>query len=377
MLSRESTQEAMSIEQNSPIFEKRSPVRLVDVAKAAGVSRWAAGYVLNGGVGRSRVSNETASRIRDVAHRLNYQPHFAARQLRGKRSRTLGVLVASAGDPLRSFLVQYLDAEAVKVGCRTFMANTIGNPSVGPNQFDFHVEQFARRGVDGVLCAVHHWFPGDRAALLDRHPNTVFYESPGIPDAAYVTVGREEAVRIAVRHLIERGRRRIGLAVMDLSRPSGKARLRGYDKELAAHNFATEKRLVFQGNSIGLAYAKCNEETGAWEFPHDKMDRVIDALVVDQKADAIVTHDDFWAASILRRLRARGIRVPEDVALVGYLNHYLADWIDPPLTTVDLQHRVAAQQMIEMVEKMIAGETLDDAERVSVVRPKLIVRSSS
>ncbi len=356
---------------------RQRAIRLVDVAKAAGVSRWSAGYVLNGGVGRSRVSGRTAIRIREVAKEMNYRPHYAARQLRGKRSRTLGVLVASAGDPLRSFLVQFLDAEAVNVGCRTFIANTIGNPNVGPDQFDFHVEEFTRRGVDGVLCAVHHWFHGDRQALLERHPNTVFYEDPGIRGAAYVTVSREEAVRIAVRHLISRGRRRIGLAVMDLSRPTGEARRRGYERELTAHDLSTQQGLVFNGKSFGLAYAKCNEETGRWEFPHALMDQVIEALVVEQKADAIVAHDDFWAAAIMRRLHAQGIHVPQDIAVVGYLNHYLADWVDPPLTTVDLEHRTAAQRMIDMVEKMITGETLTDAERVGVVQPKLIVRDSS
>jgi DNA-binding LacI/PurR family transcriptional regulator len=353
------------------------PATLSDVARAAGVSRWVAGRVLNGGQGNSRVGPAAAERIRAAAKRLNYYPNHAALLLRGRRSHTFGLLVASASDPLRSFLVQYLDAEAVKVGCSVLIGNTIGNPAVGPDQFDRYVEQFARRGIDGVFCAVHHWFQGDRRALMARHPNTVFYEDPGVPGAVFVTVDREEAVRLAMRHLLQRGRRRIGLAVMTLARRPHLARLHGYQRELQARGLTIDERLIFNGAAFRLSFAKCNEREGRWEFPFDTIDTAIDRLVVEGKADAIVAHDDFWAAAFIKRLRARGLRVPDDVAIVGYLNHYVADWTDPALTTLDLQHAAAARQMVELMAKMITSGPLPENERVIQIRPRLIVRESA
>ncbi|MBN2579191.1 MAG: LacI family DNA-binding transcriptional regulator [Pirellulales bacterium] len=359
------------------VQSKRKTTRLIDVARVAKVSCCVAGHVLNGSRGNSRVSLQTAQRIREAAQQLNYQPNHAARLLRGKRSYTYGLLVASAGDPLRSFLVQYLDAEAVKIGNHTYIGNTIGNPSVGPDQFDAYVEEFARRQVDGVFCAVHHWFEEDRQALLTRHPNTVFYEAPGIPGATYITVDREEAARLAVRHLAERGRRRIALAVMTLSRPTHLARRRGYEAELRARELPLREELIFNGEPYGPAFARCNVATQAWEFPHEVIDRAIEALILRGKADAVVAYDDFWAASLLTQLRLRGIRVPDDVAIVGYLNHYLADWTDPPLTTVDLQHEAAARQMVHLLERMITEGSLPESERVVKITPKLIVRKSA
>jgi DNA-binding LacI/PurR family transcriptional regulator len=350
---------------------------LADVAELAGVSRWVAGRVLNGGDGNSRYSEKSRQRVLRAARQLNYHPNHAARLLSGKRSRTFGLMVASAGDPLRSFLVQYLDVEAVKIGCQTLICNTIGNPAVGPDQFQRYIDQFARRGVDGVFCAVHHWWPGDRRELLRRFPRTVFYEDPGLPGACCVAVDREEAVRLAVRHLIEQGRRRIGLAVMTLSRPTHTARLRGYQSELASQGRAVDERLIFDAESFGLAFAHCNERSAKWEFPMDVMDRVIDVLVRDAAADAIVAHDDFWAAALVKRMRARGIPVPRDVAVVGYLNHYLADWIDPALTTIDLCHETAARAMVSMLETMITSGPLPEGERVVKVKPRLIVRDSA
>jgi DNA-binding LacI/PurR family transcriptional regulator len=309
--------------------------------------------------------------------RLNYHPNHAARLLRGKRSCTFGLLVASAGDPLRSFLAQYLDVESVKIGCHIVIANTIGDPVVGPDHFEEYVEEFARRGVDGVFCAVHHWFGGDRAGLTARHPNTVFYEDAGPEGTARVVVDREEAARLAVRHLADRGRRRIALAVMSLSRPTHVARRCGYEKELQCHGLPLDEQLIFNGEPHGLAYAYCNLNTGRWDFPTQVIERAIEALVIASKADAIVAHDDFWAAALIKCLHARGIRVPQDVAVVGYLNHYLADWTDPALTTVDLQHEAAARQMVGMMEKIIESGPLPPEERSVRIKPRLIVRESS
>lgn len=362
---------------NHPVTAPKR-VRLIDIARRVDVSRRAVSSVLLGtGGDRVGVGAETARRIEEVARELGYQPNLAAQQLTGKRSYTFGLLVASAGDPLRSFLVQYLDAEAVKVGCHTLIANTIGKEQVGPDQFDYYVNEFARRGMDGVFCAVHHWFGGDRAALLKQHPNTVFYEDPGIAGAAYVTVDRKAAVRRVVRHLLAKGRRRIGLALMSLSRPTHRDRLEGYQQELVANGLTVRPDLVFNAEPICPAVAECNEQTGRWEFPVEVVDQTIDALVRDRHADAIIAHDDFWAAMLVRRLRARGVSVPGHVAVVGYLNHYLCDWTDPPLTTVDPNHHLAAQQMVAMLERMVQEGPLPPEDRVVRIEPKLIERESA
>ncbi|MBN2292327.1 MAG: LacI family DNA-binding transcriptional regulator [Pirellulales bacterium] len=352
-------------------------VTLTDVAEAAGVSRWLAGRVLNGGKSSARSSEETRQRIIHVAKQLHYHPNHAARMLTGKRSHSFGLLVLSSGDPLRSFLVEYLDARSMEVGCHTLIGNTMGPPDVGPNQFDQYVDIFAQRGVDGVFCTVHHWCEGDRERLLERHPNTVFYENPGLPGAAYVEVDREEAVRLAVRHLSERGCQKIGLAVMTLSRQTHIARRRGYEIEMALRGLPFDECSIFNGEKHGLVIAKYNTSSNKWDFPIEVMDQVINSLVRDQGCDAIVAHDDFWAAAMIKRMRARGISVPHDVAVVGYLNHYLADWSDPALTTVHLRHNVAAEMMVQMLERMVTEGPLPEDERVVKIKPKLIVRESA
>jgi LacI family transcriptional regulator/LacI family fructose operon transcriptional repressor/LacI family repressor for deo operon, udp, cdd, tsx, nupC, and nupG len=213
--------------------------------------------------------------------------------------------------------------------------------------------------------------------LLAQHPNTVFYEDPGIEDASYVTVDRALAMRLAVRHMLERGRKRIGLAVMSLSRPGHIDRREGYEQELIANGVTLDPRLIFNAEPLGDAIARCNEDTSCWDFPIDIAEATIDRLVRDQHADAIIAHDDYWAAVLVRRLRARGINVPGHVAVVGYLNHYLCDWTDPPLTTIDLNHHEAARQMVTMLERMINEGPLPSDERIVKVAPRLVLRESA
>ncbi len=352
-------------------------VRLSDIAKAAGVSRGVVGCVLNGGKGNSRVAEATARRIMEMAKQMNYQPNPAAQQLKGMRTRLFGTLVASAGDPLRSFLVQHLDTEAVKAGYHTIIGNTIGRDDHGPNQFDYYIEELSRRAVDGVFCTVHNWFQGDREELSRQHPNTVFYEEPGVAGAHVVKPNRYIAGRLATRHLLERGRCRLGLIVSDLKKPTCQDRLRGFQDEHLAYGRQVDPKLIFNAAELGEAFAWHDMETLTWKFPESMADLAIDHLVREAGADAVVCNDDFWAATVLRRLRARGVSVPGHVALVGNLNHYLADWTDPPLTSIDIRADIAAERMLRMMEHLVTHGPLPEEDRIVEVTPKLIVRGSS
>lgn len=330
---------------------------------------------LNGGVsGNTRVGKATAARIVELAKRLNYRPSPTARQLRGKRSKVFGLLVASAGDPLRSYLVEFLDEEAVKHGCQTLIGNTV----VSPGRFEACVDEFVSRGVDGIFCAVHPELPGDRQLLLDRCPNTVFYEDPGLPACTFISIDQAAAGRIAVQHLVEQGRRRIGFAIADPGNQMLAGRLEGYRAELRAHCLGGNDALVFAGARGSSGSLHPQERVVLWHTPVEVLDGLIDQLVVRERADAIVAHDDFLAASLLRRLRARGISVPRQVAVVGYLNHYLCDHVDPPLTSVDLRHHVAARTMVATLEGMIlSSPSATKVRRPLVVEPVLVVRESA
>lgn len=367
--------------EENPVVSKdsreSSRVRLVDIAEIVGVSRWTAGQVLNTGRGNSRVARETADRIREVAKELNYRPSHAAITLRSNRSRTFGVMVASAGDPLCSFLVQYLDSEAIKIGRHALLANTVGDVTFAENQFDNVLDVFISHQVDGVFCAVHPWFPGNRHELVQRFPATIFYEYQGMDDVPHVTVDREAAMELAVDHLVGRGRKRIGLAVESVVTDNGRIRFSAWKNALKKHGLSTDASLCFSVERINRMHAVHDDDMRVWDFPTEELEPVVDRLVMDRKVDSLIVQNDFWAAAMIKLLRRRNIRVPGDVAIVGFLNHYLADWVDPPLTTIDPNHHQAARVMVETLEERIAQGSFSREKKEIFIKPKLIVRQST
>jgi DNA-binding LacI/PurR family transcriptional regulator len=351
----------------------------MDVAKLAGVSRQVAGSVLNGAMGNnSRASEATVQRITQAAEQLNYKPNLAAMRLRGRRAHLYGLLVASAGDPLRAMLVQQLDVEAAKHECQMLIANTLLEEGKAyPNRFDGRVEEFAHRGVDGILCAVHAWHRCDRAGLIKAQPNTVFYDDPNIPGAACVVPDIAGAVRKSVAYLVGKGRRRIALVTMSRTLPWHLERVKGYKAELAAQGLPFDRSLLLVAEEIGMQPLDDSGSDTSLDYPAELPQVVIDRLIVDAKADAVICHDDFLAAFLLRRLRAKGLAVPKDVAVVGYLDHALDSFTDPPLTTVNPQYHLAAENMVRMLERLIQNEPLSRSERTVRVEPKLVTRESA
>ena len=349
-------------------------VRLVDIAKEAGVSVSVVGSVLNGGRGNSRVAESTAERITELAKQLNYRASPTAQQLRGKRSNVFGLLVASAGDPLTSFLVEHLDEEVVKLGCQTL----IGNTAIAPGRFEACVDELLNRGVDGIFCIVHSIFPGDREKLLARCPKTIFYGDPGLADATFVEVDQFAAGKLAADHVLASGRKRLGFAILDPSVPKHLDRLRGVERALAAKKKSASALAFYTGKPGSTGPVRPDERTLMWQTSDEVLDDIIDQLVIDHRADAIITHSDFLASGLLKRLRKRRILVPDEVAVVGYLNHYLCEYVDPPLTTVDLQHHVAAKSMVEAIRQMIdeSSDAVGGRSALSIA-PKIIARESA
>ncbi|MCU0782258.1 MAG: LacI family transcriptional regulator [Akkermansiaceae bacterium] len=366
----------MDVPDQKPL-RRKCFARLTDVASLAGVSPSVAGMVINGsGKGNSRASDATRERVLAAARQLGYKPLQAARQLRGALTGTYGVLVVSAGDPLRSFLIQYLDTQVAALGQHIIICNTVDDHDPG-GRFLAEVESLEHRRVDGVFCAVHHWWPGDRAALLQLHPNTVFFEDPGIPGAAVVAPDRAAAVRLALRHLAGRGRRACGLLVQNATSTTGRARVQAFQDECQALGLPFRPEWIFDARQQAADCGRHDPATRTWAFPVEVAEAAVEHLVGRQRVDAIVAHNDLWASVCLRSLRARGVRVPEQVAVIGYLNHYAADWTDPPLTSLDPCYEAAAQAMIEAMRRMVAGRPAAEQPQPVLVAPRLVQRCST
>lgn len=341
---------------------KTSPVRLIDVARAAGVSRVAAAHVLNGaGSASVRVSTETRLKVEAIARQMNYRPNRAAQQLRGVPSGLIGVIFDSQW-PTNYQRLSLLEKAGIAKGYRFMVGQTHGDPRLSARYLD----DFDDRGVQGVLCIIDL----DRRRLGEMRPlfrgrrNVIFHGRPLTSDGLCVRIDTEDGLRQSVAHLLDRGRKRIAMLLSHSADEFMDMRLAGYAAELKARGLAVEPKLVWSAES----------DTGLPD--QQTLDRAIDALVVEQRADAVIAADDVWAVRLIQRLKSRGYRVPDDVAVMGYDNLDLATVIEPALTTIDQQHEAYGEAAIGMLSRMFSGEIAPE-ERVAVIRPKLIVRDST
>ncbi len=346
-------------------------VRLIDIAAVAGVSKVTVSKVLNPGScgNHTRVSDATAERIRTVAAELGYRPNLAARQLAGGWSRLIGVLIDAASSPGELLRTSYAEEVAAAHGYRFL----VGQYRADLRNILAQLDDFAARGADGVILhanAFPDWSPEIvSAARKLRH--AIYYDRPTADDGTldYVEVDFADGTRQVVEHLWQRGRRRIVYFPIYTRPLHGKwpvriARETGFREAMARHgctipeNFA-DVRLFEHAPTIAeqLAFAK--------EF------------LAEHRPDAVVAANDEAAAVMLRALRELKIHCPEEVAVAGYDNLRLCEFVYPTLTTVDNRLPEVSRLIVESLIARIEGKILREQPVRLTCKPTLMIRETT
>ncbi|MHB9071500.1 MAG: LacI family DNA-binding transcriptional regulator [Sedimentisphaerales bacterium] len=341
------------------------PNRLVDIAQIAGVSRTAVAKVLfNSGGKHVRIAPETRERVRQIAKDLNYQPNVAARQLKGKRSQLIGVIIDSCAPSVSFSRLSKMEMEASRRGYR-FM---VGQSHDDIKHITAYARDFASYGVDGVIC-ISHEYPemGDQiAAMFSRFKNVVFVDKPmaNSEHLSYVQIDYSEGVRLLVEYLASKSHKNIGTILGSLEIPNFKSQYDGYVKTLRMCGLDLQDELV--------AFFKFHEVLP----PQEVLDACV-AKMCSRSVDAILAMDDMWAIKIIKSLKKIGKRVPDDVAVVGFGNSEYATIYEPAITTVDEDLPELSKLVVEMLVNMIEGKSIPTEMRQICLSPKLIVRDSA
>jgi len=335
---------------------------LSDIAREAAVSRSAAARVLLGtGGDHVRVSSGTHERIEAVARRLKYTPNRLAQQLRGVSSKTIGVILDSENVPVMSQRLFALEAVANWRGYRLLVGQTHGQAET----LQDYVGDFAGRGVEAILC-LFDLVPGrdERASdCFKSFRRVVFHGRPIWKGGYCVRVDTKAAMEDAVDHLVAQGKKRLALSLWSGANDElMEIRRTAFNQALAKHG---RKGIVWDAAAAG------NHPTV------DVLDRGIDVMVKKWRADAILASNDIWATRFILHLQKNGLRVPQDVALVGYDNLDIAQVVSPSLTTIDQCHSEYATAALDLLLKLATGRRIAVAQRVYTITPRLIIREST
>ncbi|ARF54646.1 LacI family DNA-binding transcriptional regulator [Streptomyces gilvosporeus] len=333
------------------------------VAARAGVSRATVSRVVNGGTG---VRDAVRERVRRAVDELGYVPNSAARSLVTRRTGAVAVVI---GEPeTRVFSDPFFGRQLRGISRELSAADTQLLLLFVQDRDDHdRIGRYLAAGhVDGALMfSLHGGDPLPAMAERCRLP-TVYGGRPGWPGAdraprpLFVDTDNRDGARQAVRHLLDRGRRRIAVITGPLDQTSALDRLDGYRDALGAAD--PDPRLIADGRFTA-------------EGGERAMARLLAAA---PDLDAVFVCSDLMASGALRTLRAQGRRVPGDVSVVGYDDLEPAAWADPPLTTVRQDVEEMGRLMARLLLRRLGtgGEAGEELAPV-ITAARLVVRESS
>lgn len=323
-----------------------------DVAAHAGVSLGTVSNVLNN---PERVGPEIRERVQDAMKELGFVPSRAAGQLRSRKSGLIGVIVPDVGNPFWAKVLRGVET-VVDAAKLTMVVGSI-------RQDDARQRHLLRvldgQGVDGLIIAPIVAPNGDLLPFEHRRYGVVTLERDGgATSGAWVGLDNVEGARLAMSHLLEQGHRRIALVNGSLSVSWCAERREGAVGAIAGAGLDPKDVLV----DVEVPDLTVDEGTSAMR-----------QLLSQDEVTAVMCVNDMLALGALLELRARGVRVPDQMALVGYDDADFAPALDPPLTTV---HQPAFM-MGETAAKLLLEETDKRSGMHVGYEPRLMVRGSS
>ena len=329
-------------------------VTLDDVARTSGVSRATASRALNG---RARVAPEVRTRVTLIAQSLGYRPNTAARSLVSGRANIIGLVLPTGhifNEPYEAHVLEAVAAEATEAGQGVMLWLAAREPNVAVRN------EFRAGVVDGVVISGVALGAAWVEDLLDGpHPCVVIGRHPTRTDLATVEIDNVGGARRAVDHLVAGGHRRVAIVLGPDRRVDADDREAGFRAALDEHGLAVEESLVARGDF--------NMESG-----YEAVQRLL-----PNRPDAIFASNDLMAVGVLRALADAGVRVPEDVAVIGFDDLPVAATTDPPLTTVRQDIETVCGTAVASLLELISGAQGTSPQRQTIVPTPLIVRAST
>jgi LacI family transcriptional regulator len=330
-----------------PVPKKFKPVRaatLADVGRKAGVSAMAASMVLNGARTTSRISAATRDRISKAAKYLGYRPNATARALATRRMDTVGVVAsfeatrATEGD---SHYFLELFSGILEAAAR-YDQNTTVFGLHDWSRDSTRLNEMCDGRIDGLIL-IGPSFSREAAKLLPTHtPFVALHANCPMPNVVNIECDDERGAQKLVNHLVAQGHRRILHVMGPKGFAGGERRFLGYRRALSDSRIAFDKDLLISGN---LTVKSGRDAIRQWLKQH----------IGDPLPHAIFAVNDNTAAGCLEALSEIGLRVPEDISVVGFDDTLIARTTVPPLTTVRQPLHGMGQQAVEVLLAQIRG----------------------
>lgn len=327
-----------------------------DIAKLVGVSASTVSRVING---NAAISQETRIKIQEAMKELNYHPNSRARNLANGITNTIALVIDAEDENTfaNTFFnrsVYAVETAAHNNGCNLLITND--NDEKGKSISTLVYE----KKVDGLILPSSSIREGLLELLKKEEFPYVVLGEPEIhaQELAWVDINNREGSRKAVVHLLEQGYKKIAFVAENTGTVFSRERIAGYEKALLEKKTTTGASMIFT----------CEKDLQAM------VEQVVTAAKA-QTIDAVICCNNVLAYHVLKGLREARISVPDQVGLVTFDNYPLAEYMDPPLTAVDVDTYRLGKEAANMLFRKIGGEAAENGA-VSI-DTEIIIRNSS
>ncbi|RNE62177.1 LacI family DNA-binding transcriptional regulator [Cryobacterium tepidiphilum] len=321
-----------------------------DVARLAGVSHQTVSRVLND---HPSIRDSTKARVQQVMDELQYRPNRAARALVKGRSRTIGVISASSTQYGPASSIAAIQDASRAAG---YYVNTANLTSVDPASIEAAVEHLLDQAVEGMVVMAPQSRVFDTLAEMSLDIPLVTLQSTGVHRERALSVDQIAGARLATRHLIELGHRDIYHLAGPQDWIEAEARMRGFLEEMGAQDVPTTAPILGDWTA-NFGYHAGRELLRVRDFT------------------AIFSSNDQMALGLVHAITESGLRVPQDVSVIGFDDVPEAAHFWPPLTTVRQDFPELGRRCIALLLAEINGEPSSGYSRS--LQPELVVRAST
>lgn len=339
----------------------RKKATIKDIAAAAGVTATSVSNALNN---RPGLSQKTRKKIVDIADKLGYQPDLVARSLINRKSQTIGLLINNVKDPFFSVLVEDIESAARQHGYAVIICNVNNEPELEQK----YINMLIGKRVDGIIISsVKHKAPHIRTLVEDEFPfvlvNRRVYD-PEIQDHINtVVLNNFEAAYQAVTHLYKLGHDRIAILTGYQKASTIIERTQGAIAALQDHGLQTDPGMIIE--------CRVSEEETRQAIEY--------LMAMDEPPTAIFAEDDIIALWAREALLGRGVKIPEDVALIGFDNIRVSGLTGVDLSSIwekkEAMAEVSVALLMDVINRADNGAAPIQARQI-VLETELVIRKS-
>ncbi|MGF6947649.1 LacI family repressor for deo operon, udp, cdd, tsx, nupC, and nupG [Neobacillus sp. B4I6] len=327
-------------------------VRIADVANMANVSTATVSRVISNA---GTVKKETAEKVLEAIKKLNYQPNMLARQLRRSETKTILVVVPDITNTFFSAVLRGIESVSIENGYQVLLGDA-RNDVESETSF---LTILGQKKADGLILLTARTDQKILEDLSQDYPVVLaceYYEGSQLPT---VSIDNVSSARKATEYLINLNHKRIGHICGPLSVVVGRDRCKGFHQAMAKHGLSVDPSLVQEG-----------------EFTFESgFNLMMKFLSLEEPPTAIFVGNDEMAMGAVKAAKSKGVRVPEDLSVVGFDDIKFASIFEPALTTIAQPTFVMGQKAMHLLLRIINNEELDNKYQF-ILPDKLIVRDS-